>query len=400
MPSPLIVDGELILHGTIGQDWFGDGIVASDVIQALADVGRQTDVTVRVNSGGGIATEGAAIYAALRNHAGDVNIVVEGIAASAASIVAMAGDSIVMSQGSVMMIHEPFGFTAGTASDHQKSIDALNTLATAMAGVYAERTGRDLAAERQIMTNETWMTAADAVAQGYADKVAGDEPANEEIAPFNYALYARAPKPLVAAARSKGWGIGKAAVRPAETTAINETVALLRELLAARPKAEVTQPEIPAEEAAIVPEETAMTEAEKKAAADAKAAADKIAADTQAAAITAAVDKAVADAVPKAAADAVAADRKRGQEIEALCSLAGFPSKAMAFANAGKTVAEVQAELTTLKAANPAGEISARHRPNPAAGVSQGKAHAVNPAVIYADRSKARAARQPGRLDA
>ncbi len=108
---------------------------------ALAQIGRGADVTIRLNSGGGIATEGAAIHSALAAHTGRKTIVVEGIAASAASVIAMAGDEIVMALGALMMVHDPSGFTFGTVSDHEASVRSLTALATAMAAIYSDRTG-------------------------------------------------------------------------------------------------------------------------------------------------------------------------------------------------------------------------------------------------------------------
>jgi ATP-dependent Clp protease protease subunit len=326
MPSPLLVNGELILHGAIGQDWFGDGITASGIAQALAEAGRSTDITVRINSGGGIATEGAAIYSALRNHQGDVNVVVEGIAASAASIVAMAGDTVTMSKGSVMMIHDPSGVTMGTAADHQKSIDALNAIGESMASVYAEKTGRTPKQERQSMTNETWMTADEAVAQGYADKVDGDSAAQPTA--YNYAIYARAPQHLVAMAKAHGWTKFGGFANPQPRGAAE----------AALPNGRKENP---------------MTE---KTAAELKAAAEKDAADTLAAENAA---KAQADAI-KAAADNAT---KRAADIAALCKLAGQSEKTADFIAGDKSLDAIRDELLTAKAeADKSGNVDPRHK--------------------------------------
>jgi ATP-dependent protease ClpP protease subunit len=101
----LVDDSTIVLTGTVDDGgWFwDDGFSAPDVIRALALVGNDRDVTIRINSGGGIATEGGAIHAALKRHGGRKTIIVEGIAASAASIIVMAGDERIMSPGSVMM---------------------------------------------------------------------------------------------------------------------------------------------------------------------------------------------------------------------------------------------------------------------------------------------------------
>lgn len=199
----VLIDGEIVLHGTVGDYYWDAGFSARDVIEALASLGRQTDVTVRINSGGGIAWEGVAIYNALSAHGGHVTCEVEGVAASAASIIAMAGDDVVMRAGSLMMIHDPALITFGDAADHQKSIDVLDKLGDQLAGIYADKTGSDADAVRDLMKEETWMTADEAVSLGFAD-FAGDNAAAEATA-FDYRLYAHAPEPLTALAQARSW---------------------------------------------------------------------------------------------------------------------------------------------------------------------------------------------------
>lgn len=204
----MINDNEIVLSGTVGEMFLEDGFTASDVITALAAIGRDREITVRLNSGGGIATEGAAIHSALAQHKGGVNIIVEGVAASAASLIAMAGDTIAMRPGSVLMIHDPAGFTMGDAAAHAKTIDALNALGDAYAGVYADKTGKSVEDMRELMRAETWMTAAQAVEAGFADALAADndnEDDEYEPAAFAYGMYARAPSKFVALANARGW---------------------------------------------------------------------------------------------------------------------------------------------------------------------------------------------------
>lgn len=208
----LIIDGnEIVLSGMVGGEpdgddfWFADGFSASDVIGALAQVGRTTDIVVRLNSGGGIATEGAAIYAALNGHKGSVHIVVEGVAASAASLLAMAADRLTMSPGAIMMIHDPSGFTFGDAEAHQKTTDALNALGDSYAGIYAERSGKTVEEARALMKAETWMTPAEAVAAGFADDLGAANENEPEPTAFAYGTYAKAPERFVALANARGW---------------------------------------------------------------------------------------------------------------------------------------------------------------------------------------------------
>ena len=212
----IVEDSTIVLSGTVGDMYWDDSFSAAEVSLALAQIGHENDVTIRLNSGGGIASEGAAIHASIARHAGKKTIVVEGIAASAAFTVAMAGDEIVATPGSVMMMHDPSGFTFGTAADHETQIRALTAIAVSMAGIYAGRSGETVEAVRADMVSELWLTPEEAVARGYADRVGNDLSSGEgaeiiqfperEPAPFAYAQYQHAPEPLRALASANGWG--------------------------------------------------------------------------------------------------------------------------------------------------------------------------------------------------
>ncbi|MFG1370702.1 head maturation protease, ClpP-related [Xanthobacter oligotrophicus] len=227
MARDLIVDGELVLYGPVGGSfWDDDGFTATDVLQALAEV--EGDITVRLNSGGGVAWDGIAIYNALKARSGVVTVVVDGIAASAASVIAMAGDDVVMRTGALMMIHNAATITWGTAEDHGKSVELLRKLDGQIASIYAERTGMDLAEIRALMDAETWMDGAEAIDKGFAGET--DDEAAAKATAFDYRLYAHAPKPLQTMARklkapaeAKPWGVplNSAALkrRPSKTTA-------------------------------------------------------------------------------------------------------------------------------------------------------------------------------------
>ncbi|MBP2147937.1 head maturation protease, ClpP-related [Xanthobacter flavus] len=219
MARDLIVDGELVLYGPVGGDWWDDsGFTAMDVIQSLAQM--DGDITVRLNSGGGVAWDGVAIYNALKAYSGAVTVVVEGVAASAASIIAMAGDDVEMRAGALMMIHNASTITWGTAEDHEKSRELLAKLDGQLAAIYAERTGLDLAEIRALMDAETWMDAAEAIDKGFAG-AADDEKAAKASA-FDYRLYAKAPKALQsqskklkAPAAAQPWGVPMNTAAPA-----------------------------------------------------------------------------------------------------------------------------------------------------------------------------------------
>ncbi|MDT8328527.1 MAG: Clp protease ClpP, partial [Roseovarius sp.] len=192
-PDELMIDGELVLHGDVGEGFFGPGLTARGVISALA--GAEGDLLVRLNSGGGDAWEGAAIHAALKAYPGDITVRVEGIAASAASLIAMAGDVIEMAEGSIMMIHDPRNVSVGTSEDHRRSAAVLDKLADTYAGVYARRAGMKTSDARAIMVAETWFSPDEAVSAGFAGVVM--ETHAMEMAAFDYRLYSKAPKRLL-----------------------------------------------------------------------------------------------------------------------------------------------------------------------------------------------------------
>ena len=208
----VIVNGnEITLIGTVGGDpWFDPECFShADVLGALAQVGRDAAVTVHVNSGGGVSSEGAAIHAAFAQHKGDVTMIVEGWACSAASLFVMAGKTIRMAPGALMMIHNPAAYLFGTAADHRAAAAALDVMSGVYAQVYADRCEKPVAEVRALMDAETWMGPDEAVKLGFAD--AADEPVNDNATapePVAYAhvkAYAHVPERIVALAQSRGW---------------------------------------------------------------------------------------------------------------------------------------------------------------------------------------------------
>lgn len=222
MTHRLIVDGELVLYGPVGffDFWDEDGFTAADVVNALAEI--DGDVTVRLNSGGGIATEGAAIYNALSRHDGAVTIVIDGIAASAASLLAMAGDTIEMPLGSLMMIHEPAGISIGPADSHRKTAKVLDTMASVYAEVYAARSGLSETEVRSLMKEEIWLSPAEAVDKGFADAETEAAAATAD-ASFDYGTYRHAPASLKALAEDRqAHGLPMVAVASAPTSKLRK----------------------------------------------------------------------------------------------------------------------------------------------------------------------------------
>jgi len=161
----------LDLFDIVGRDLFGEGISAALVAGSLPESAK--DVTVRINSPGGVASEGHAIRSVLRAHAADtggkITVEIHGLAASAATIIAMAGDEIKIAADAQFMIHEAHGIAMGGADSFRSMADQIEAANENMAGVYARRTGKPVAEVRKLMAAETWMNADEAIKAGFAD---------------------------------------------------------------------------------------------------------------------------------------------------------------------------------------------------------------------------------------
>lgn len=159
------------IYDVIGEDlWTGGGFTAKRMSAALRSIGKN-DVTVKINSPGGDMFEGIAIYNLLREHPAKVTIDVMGWAASAASIIAMAGDDIRMGLGTFMMVHNAWGVVVGNRHDMADASTLFEGFDGAIADIYQARTGLDAKAVAKLMDAETFMGASDAVAKGFADSV-------------------------------------------------------------------------------------------------------------------------------------------------------------------------------------------------------------------------------------
>ena len=161
-------EGEISLLAEIGPEWMG-GVSAGMIDAALKAIGSTAPVRVVLNSPGGDAFEGIAIYNLLAAHPANVTVQVIGMAASAASIVAMAGDRIEMGEAASMMIHSAWGLVVGNAADMTDFSSFLNMIDTSVAELYANRSGQSFEDVLAMMKAETWMNGKDAVDKGFAD---------------------------------------------------------------------------------------------------------------------------------------------------------------------------------------------------------------------------------------
>lgn len=171
---------EITIYGDIGESWWSESISANDIKNALKDVTTDT-ITIRLNSPGGDAFDGIAIYNQLKNHDAKVIAYVDGLAASAASIIAMAADELIMNTGSMMMIHEASTFAWGTKADIQKTLNALEGIDKSIADIYMTRFSGEREELNAMVEGETWFTASEAVEAGLADKVNETTEDDEDI---------------------------------------------------------------------------------------------------------------------------------------------------------------------------------------------------------------------------
>lgn len=164
---------ELYLYDTIGETWTG-GVTAKSVAKELAAMGDTKDLTVRINSLGGDVFEGLAIYELIKSSGKNVTVSVDGVAASIASVIALAGTERHIAKNAYFMIHNPWSMTMGEAADHRKAADLLDKVKGTILDVYTEASGGDRDDLSAKMDGETWYTAQEALDAGFATAIAGD----------------------------------------------------------------------------------------------------------------------------------------------------------------------------------------------------------------------------------
>ena len=186
------------------------GVSAKDFVDEITAIAHPS-FNLHINSPGGEVFDGIAIYNAIRNHPANVTVMVDGLAASAASFIAMAGDTVEVARNATMMIHDGLGFCAGNAADMRELAGLLDKVSDNIASIYAERGGTPVEAWREAMRAETWYSASEAVEAGLADRITGqaepepDEPPDDEpenswdLSVFRFAGRDGSPPPRIAA---------------------------------------------------------------------------------------------------------------------------------------------------------------------------------------------------------
>lgn len=287
------------LYDEIGPAWAGM-IDPSVVSRAINEAGPLDNIEVRINSPGGSVFHGVAIHNLLKNHPAKVHMRVDGVAASSASVVLMAGDTIEVPKNAMVMIHDPAMVARGGEAEMVKAAELLAKIKAQIIDTYAKRTGKPAEAIAKMMTDETWMNGEEAVANGFATQVTSELPL---------------PKAVAASTMQAVATYSESYSRAPENFSSLYSLAMC-----------ATSKEI-----------EPMPEAKT---------AEQIAAEAQAAAEIKA--KADAEAIAKHAAEianAVEAERNRAADITAACEKAGKPAMASKFIADKTSLADVQARL-------------------------------------------------------
>ncbi len=208
-----VKSAEVLIYGDIGESWYGDSVVASDFVREIAalDVDQ---ITIRINSFGGSVSDGIAIYNSIKRHKAATTVVIDGIAASIASLIAMAGDTVEMAENALMMIHAPWGCASGNSADLREFADMLDTWAQAMSTSYAAKSGQTNEAMLALVTDgeDHWYTADQALSENFVTSVI-------QAMPMAASFYRAA-----LAARFKSPGISGKVIAAAAAPTSKETV--------------------------------------------------------------------------------------------------------------------------------------------------------------------------------
>ena len=163
---------EIFIYGDIGESWWNESVSAANFVRDLNALSAE-QITIRINSIGGSVPDGIAIHNAIKRHKAKTTTVIDGMALSIASLIALAGDTVEMADNATMMVHAPWTYMAGNSAELREQADVLDTWANAMATSYAAKTGKDQAEMLALLTDgkDHWYTAAEAQSMGFVDTV-------------------------------------------------------------------------------------------------------------------------------------------------------------------------------------------------------------------------------------
>lgn len=164
-------EAEILLYGAIGDDGYWDEVTSKEFVEELKANEDAATINVRINSPGGDVFAGQAIYSALKRCKSQIVVYVDGLAASIASLIAMAGDKVIMPKNSMMMIHKPWTCMAGNANDMREQADTLDKVEESLVVAYVDKTGKTEDEIKALLSDETWLTATEALEMGFADEI-------------------------------------------------------------------------------------------------------------------------------------------------------------------------------------------------------------------------------------
>lgn len=307
---------DMLMYGYFGEDFRGDGssIDARSVAKALNANKSAKQINMRINSPGGSAWHGLAIYESLKSHGAKIHGKVDGLAASAGSLVLMAADEIEMNEAGLVMIHRSSVGAIGTGEDLRKTAEVADKLDQSMAEIYAARTGLPQAEVVAMLYQETWLTAAEAKTKNFAQTISKNKAMAAQFRDDQFQDVPERVKPLLALLHFEEGTPTMTTPAPAATVQEPLAPAVAMTTAALTPVA----PAAPVLSAAAAP----LIDVEK------------IKADA----------KAEAQAAAKAAVDA---ERQRAAEINAACLLAKKPEMAAKLIESGETVAAAKDKLFT-----------------------------------------------------
>jgi ATP-dependent Clp endopeptidase proteolytic subunit ClpP len=240
---------EVFIYGDIGESWYGDSISASNFVRDINAL-QVEQMTIRINSYGGSVVDGIAIHNAIKRHKASVTVAIDGLAASIASLIAMAGDQVEMAENAMLMVHAPWGGVSGNAAEMRAYADMLDAWSQSMSTSYASKTGKTAEEMLALLTDgaDHWYTAADALAEGFVDAVISASPESASaMASFDLTRFPGVP----AAVQARRIHAAAAAIPVAQstfaqelsmpqgnaTTAANPTPAVITTTQAASPDA-------------------------------------------------------------------------------------------------------------------------------------------------------------------
>lgn len=164
---------EIWIYEMIGQDfWTGDGVTAKTFQKDLSEI-KSSQIDLHINSPGGDVFDGNTIYNLLKQHPATVTTYIDGLAASIASVIAMAGDKIYMAENGLFMMHNPWGLAMGQASDMRKMADTLDKVRDSMTTIYTKKSGKTESDINALLMDETWLSADEALEAGFIDEITG-----------------------------------------------------------------------------------------------------------------------------------------------------------------------------------------------------------------------------------